>query len=86
MSHEDARESKESTPSRPAPAVPRREPSDYRNPEPVLPRQAPMAAGRSVLELITERITMYEAAEAEAKACGESSRVRRFVASCFKCW
>ncbi|XP_045138932.1 coiled-coil and C2 domain-containing protein 1-like [Portunus trituberculatus] len=78
LNQEDARESKETTPSRPAPAAPRREASDYRNPEPFLPRQAPMAAGKSVLELITERIAMYEAAEAEAKAGGESSRARRF--------
>ncbi|XP_063849873.1 coiled-coil and C2 domain-containing protein 1-like isoform X3 [Scylla paramamosain] len=78
LSQDDARESIETTPSRPAPAAPRREASDYRNPEPFLPRQAPMAAGKSVLELITERIAMYEAAEAEAKAGGESSRVRRF--------
>lgn len=78
LNQEDTMESQETAPSRPAPTAPRREVSDYRNPEPYVPRQAPMAAGRSVLELLTERIGMYEAAEAEAKAGGESSRARRF--------
>lgn len=78
LNQEENGESRESTPSRPAPAVPRKPASDYRNPEPILPRQAPMAAGSSVLDLLAERISMYEQAEAHAQASGDSSRVRRF--------
>ncbi|XP_045616529.2 coiled-coil and C2 domain-containing protein 1-like [Procambarus clarkii] len=67
-------------PTRPAPTLPNRPPplNDYRNPEPMAPRQAPMAGGSNILALLAERISMYEQAEANAKAIGDTSRVRRF--------
>ncbi|KAK4297629.1 hypothetical protein Pmani_029971 [Petrolisthes manimaculis] len=52
--------------------------SDYRNPEPMAPRQAPMAAGISILAVLAERRAMYEQAEATAISAGETSRARRF--------
>ncbi|KAK8730359.1 hypothetical protein OTU49_007979 [Cherax quadricarinatus] len=67
-------------PTRPAPTVPNRPSpvSDYRNPEPMAPRQAPMSGGGNLLGLLAERISMYEQAEANAKAIGDTSRARRF--------
>lgn len=38
-----------------------------------------MAGGSNILALLAERISMYEQAEANAKAIGDTSRVRRFV-------
>lgn len=63
-----------SPPARPSPAR-----NDYRNPEPIAPRQAPMAAGASILGVLSERKAMYEQAEANAVAAGETSRARRSV-------
>ncbi|XP_071535214.1 coiled-coil and C2 domain-containing protein 1-like isoform X1 [Panulirus ornatus] len=67
-------------PVRPAPTVPSQPfpVSDYRNPEPMAPRQAPMVAGSNILALLSERIALYEQAEANAKVAGETSRARRF--------
>lgn len=38
-----------------------------------------MVGGNSILALLAERIALYEQAEANAKAAGETSRARRFV-------
>ncbi|XP_042223927.1 coiled-coil and C2 domain-containing protein 1-like [Homarus americanus] len=67
-------------PIRPAPTIPNcpSPVSDYRNPEPRAPRNAPMAGGNSIVTLLAERISLYEQAEANAKASGETSRARRF--------
>lgn len=62
-------------PTRPSPDPPA---NDYRNPEPTAPRQRPMAGGSNLVALLAERISMYEEAEANAKASGETSRARRF--------
>ena len=65
-------------PARAAPVPPSRPPADdYRNPEPAMPRNRPMAAGGSLVSLLAERIAMYEEAEANAKGSGETSRARR---------
>ncbi|CAL4215041.1 unnamed protein product, partial [Meganyctiphanes norvegica] len=75
-----------SAPYQPAPVAPRQtSPSKsvpnatYANntPAPILVRPAPMAAGQSLVQLLTERIANYETSEAHAKATGNSSRARR---------
>ncbi|KAK3861655.1 hypothetical protein Pcinc_032404, partial [Petrolisthes cinctipes] len=71
--HSSSSSSSTTTPARPSPAR-----SDYRNPEPRAPRQAPMAAGVSILGVLAERRAMYELAEATAINAGETSRARRF--------
>ncbi|XP_068217954.1 coiled-coil and C2 domain-containing protein 1-like [Palaemon carinicauda] len=70
-------------PTRPAPTPPNRPSADspandYRNPEPYMPRQKPMAGGSNLVSLLGERIAMYKEAEANAKESGETSRARRF--------
>ncbi|KAK7067045.1 Coiled-coil and C2 domain-containing protein 1A [Halocaridina rubra] len=65
-------------PSRTAPPPPPKPAHDYRNPVPITPRQRPMAGGSNLSALLADRICMYEEAEANAKASGETSRARRF--------
>lgn len=78
---DDYVENAPAVPVRPAPSVPIRPSpvSDYRNPEPMAPRQAPMAGGSNLMELLADRISLYQQAEAQAQAAGETSRARRFV-------
>ncbi|XP_047479024.1 coiled-coil and C2 domain-containing protein 1-like isoform X2 [Penaeus chinensis] len=64
----------------PPPTAPSQPPpsNSYRNPEPRGHRPAPMTGGSNLVNLLAERVAMYEEAEANAKACGETSRARRF--------
>lgn len=64
----------------PPPTAPSQPPpsNNYRNPEPRGHRPAPMTGGSNLVNLLAERVAMYEEAEANAKACGETSRARRF--------
>ncbi|XP_037775377.1 coiled-coil and C2 domain-containing protein 1-like isoform X1 [Penaeus monodon] len=64
----------------PPPTAPSQPPpnNSYRNPEPRGHRPAPMMGGSNLVNLLAERMAMYEEAEANAKACGETSRARRF--------
>ncbi|XP_042866382.1 coiled-coil and C2 domain-containing protein 1-like isoform X2 [Penaeus japonicus] len=65
-------DNEEPAPSRPPPD------NSYRNPEPRGHRPAPMMGGSNLVNMLAERVAMYEEAEANAKACGETSRARRF--------